>query len=329
MINDFTYLKPGTLQEALSMLADNKDECKIICGGQSLLVVMRQGMVVTDYLIDIKGLDKLSYITYGEKEGLKIGATTTHRTIEKSDLIKQKCPVLVDIEKKVASIQIRNWGSIAGNLAHGDAQAVADEVRALGRKALAVKMDVRSYPDVQKAFANIKENLGPVSTLVNNAALMGHNISIAKTTIGEWDDEVKICLNSAFYCIKEAWADMCANKWGRIISITSVAGVIGGYGQTSYGAAKGGLIALAKSTALEGARFNITANCVAVGISATDGYDLLPPPVREKVEKKTAVGRPADPQEIADAVAFLTSAGGKYMTGAVMNMMGGLDLFVF
>jgi CO/xanthine dehydrogenase FAD-binding subunit len=123
MIHDFTYLKPGTLQEALSMIADHKDECKIICGGQSLLVVMRQGMVVTDYLIDIKGLNELSYITYDEKEGLKIGATTTHRTIEKSKLIKQKCPILVDIEKKVASIQIRNWGSIAGNLAHGDAQA--------------------------------------------------------------------------------------------------------------------------------------------------------------------------------------------------------------
>lgn len=123
MIHDFAYLKPGTLQEAVSMLADHKDECKIICGGQSLLVVMRQGMVVTDYLIDIKGLDELSYITYDEKEGLKIGATTTHRSIEKSELIKQKCPILVDVEKKVASIQIRNWGSIAGNLAHGDAQA--------------------------------------------------------------------------------------------------------------------------------------------------------------------------------------------------------------
>ncbi len=209
------------------------------------------------------------------------------------------------------------------------ADTVADEIRALGRKALAVKMDVRSYPDVQKAFANIKNDLGPVSVLVNNAALMGHNISIAKTTIEEWDDEVKTCLNSAFYCIKEAWPDMCANKWGRIINITSVAGVIGGAGQSSYGAAKGGLIALAKSAALEGARFNITANCVAVGISSTDGYDLLPQPVREKVEKKTAIGRPAETQEIADAVAFLTSPGAKYMTGAVMNMMGGLDLFVF
>jgi carbon-monoxide dehydrogenase medium subunit len=105
------------------MLSDHQDTCKIICGGQSLLVVMRQGLLVTDHLIDIKGLDELNYITYGEKEGLKIGATTTHRTIEKSDLVKQKCPILVEIEKKVASIQIRNWGSIAGNLAHGDAQA--------------------------------------------------------------------------------------------------------------------------------------------------------------------------------------------------------------
>ena len=134
MIHDFTYLKPRTMQEALSMLADHKEECKIICGGQSLLIVMRQGMLVTDYLIDIKGLNELSYITYDEKQGLKIGATTTHRIIEKSELVKEKCPILVEIEKKVASIQIRNWGSIAGNLAHGDAQAgdLAPSLIALG-----------------------------------------------------------------------------------------------------------------------------------------------------------------------------------------------------
>jgi len=120
MIHDFTYLKPGSLQEALSMLAHHQDDCKIICGGQSLLIVMRQGLVVTDYLIDIKGLNQLSYITYDEREGLRIGATTTHRTVEKSELIKQKYPVLVAVEKRLASIQVRNWGTIAGNLAHGD-----------------------------------------------------------------------------------------------------------------------------------------------------------------------------------------------------------------
>ena len=120
MIHDFAYLKPGTLQEAMSMLAEHQDECKIICGGQSLLIVMRQGLVVTEYLIDVKGLKDLSYIKYNDKEGLKIGATTTHRTIEKSSVVKGKYPALVEMESKLASIQVRNWGTIGGNLAHAD-----------------------------------------------------------------------------------------------------------------------------------------------------------------------------------------------------------------
>ena len=144
------------------------------------------------------------------------------------------------------------------------AMAVAKEIQEMGRRSLAVGMDVSDYNDVQKGFAKIKQELGTVSILINNAALMLHNVSIYKTTVEEWDNEIKICLNSAFYCIKEVWADMCANKWGRIVNITSVAGVMGGYGQTSYGAAKAGLISLAKSAALEGARFNITANSVLV-----------------------------------------------------------------
>jgi carbon-monoxide dehydrogenase medium subunit len=81
---------------------------------------MRQGLLVTDFLIDIKGLSELAYITYDEKEGLRMGATTTHRTVEKSDIVKQKYPVLVAVEKRLASIQVRNWGTVAGNLAHGD-----------------------------------------------------------------------------------------------------------------------------------------------------------------------------------------------------------------
>ena len=168
-----------------------------------------------------------------------------------------------------------------------------------------------------------------MNILVNNAALMGHNISIAKTTTEEWDYEVKLCLNSAFYCIKEAWPDMCAGKWGRIVNMSSVAGVLGGAGQTSYGAAKAGLIALAKSAALEGARCGITANSVLVGICDTDSYEGLPEAVRHGVKKKTVFRRPANPREIADAIAYLCPDGAAYMTGAVMNMMGGLDLFVF
>jgi len=121
MIHDFTYLQPGSVKEALAMLAEHKDECKIICGGQSLLIVMRQGLVQVEYLVDIKGLNDLNYIKYDDKGGLKIGATTTHRTIEKSDVIVKKYPILADMEEKLASIQVRNWGTIGGNLAHADA----------------------------------------------------------------------------------------------------------------------------------------------------------------------------------------------------------------
>jgi 3-oxoacyl-[acyl-carrier protein] reductase len=229
----------------------------------------------------------------------------------------------LELAKMGADVAVTGWSHMEG------AMSLAKEITAMGRKSLAVKMDVADYGDVQKGFATIKSELGPVSILVNNAALMGHNITIAKTTVEEWDREVKICLNSAFYCIKESWADMCANKWGRIINITSVAGVLGGYGQTSYSAAKGGLTALSKSVALEGARFNITANCVLVGISATDNHMQLPEPVREKIEKRTAPRRPATPEEIAGAIGYVASDEAAYMTGAVMNMLGGLDLFVF
>lgn len=119
MINDFNYLKPGTLKEALAMYAEH-DDCKVICGGQSLLIVMRQGMISPEYLLDIKHVTELDYIKFDKKDGLRIGATTTHREIEKSNVIKKNYPVLVSMENKLASIQVRNWGTIGGNLAHAD-----------------------------------------------------------------------------------------------------------------------------------------------------------------------------------------------------------------
>ncbi len=208
-------------------------------------------------------------------------------------------------------------------------KAVADEIKAMGRRSLALRMNGRDYADTQKGFATIKSDLGPVNILVNNAAQMRRMVTIAKTVMEDWDNEVKLCLNSAFYCIKEAWADMCANKWGRIINMTSVAGMMGGYGQSSYSAAKAGLVGLTKSTALEGARFNITANCVFVGTANTEAYfEPISAENREKFEKRIALRRPAEPEEIADAIAFAVSDKAAYMTGAIVNMAGGIDLFV-
>ncbi len=120
MIRDFNYLKATSLKEALNLIDKHKDNGKIICGGQSLLILMRQGLVAPENLIDIKKVKDLSYIDFTPKEGLKIGATTTHREIEKSPLIKKHYPVLVDMEENVASVQTRNWGTIGGNLAHAD-----------------------------------------------------------------------------------------------------------------------------------------------------------------------------------------------------------------
>lgn len=120
MIRDFVYLRAKTVKEALDLLEQHKDENKIICGGQSLLILMRQRLVTPEYLIDIKRVEELNYINFDPKEGLKIGATTPHRAIEKSSMIKEHFPVLVDMEENLASIQTRNWGTIGGNLAHGD-----------------------------------------------------------------------------------------------------------------------------------------------------------------------------------------------------------------
>jgi 3-oxoacyl-[acyl-carrier protein] reductase len=217
--------------------------------------------------------------------------------------------------------------AVTGKSHFEGAVSVAEEIKGLGRNSVAIKMDASDYEDVKKGFAEVKQKLGAVNILINNAAQMGRFVPIHKIVIEDWDNEVKTCLNSAFYCIKEAWPDMCAQKWGRIVNITSVAGVMGGYGQTSYGAAKAGLISLAKSVALEGARFNITSNAVLVGAASTDAP--IAEDVRQKLESKILLRRLAQPQEIAGAVAYLTSDEAAYMTGAVMNMMGGLDLFVF
>lgn len=119
MIKDFEHFAPKTLKEALALLDKYQDDCKVICGGQSLLVLMRQGLVAPPYLIDIKGISELSYIK-DEKDGLKIGALTTHRAIEKSPVIQKKYPVLAKMETRLASIQTRNWGTIGGNVCHGD-----------------------------------------------------------------------------------------------------------------------------------------------------------------------------------------------------------------
>lgn len=119
-MKDFEYFAPKTVEESLSLLSQYKEESKIIAGGQSMLVIMRQGLLAPENVVDIKGITALDYMTYNEKEGLRIGALTTHRAIEKSPIIQKHFRVLSEMERNLATIQTRNWGTIGGNLCHGD-----------------------------------------------------------------------------------------------------------------------------------------------------------------------------------------------------------------
>ena len=100
-MKDFEYLAPKTVEEALTLLSQYREESKVIAGGQSLLILMRQGLVAPKYLIDIKSIPSLDYISFDRQEGLKIGSLCTHQTIEKSSVIRDKFSVLADMELKL------------------------------------------------------------------------------------------------------------------------------------------------------------------------------------------------------------------------------------
>ena len=119
-MKDFGYAAPKNVGEAIGLLAGLGGQGKIIAGGQSMLVLMKQNIFAPEFLVDIKGISELDYINYDAKKGLRIGAATTHRAIEQSPIIKKHYPVLSEMEENLAVVQTRNWGTIGGNLCHGD-----------------------------------------------------------------------------------------------------------------------------------------------------------------------------------------------------------------
>ena len=117
--------------------------------------------------------------------------------------------------------------------------------------------------------------------------------------------------------------------WGRIVNMASVAGTLGGFGQASYSTTKAGLLGLTKSLALEGARHGITANAIVPGIIGTEAFHMASAEMNERIIKRTALRRPGDPQDIANAIAFLSSDLAYYITGVGLNVSGGVELFTF
>ena len=132
-MNTFEYFPAKTVKEACDLLSQYGEEAKILGGGQSLVTLMKQNLVSPSYLIDIKDISELDYIRYDDEDGMRIGALTTHRSLETAEIVTEKYAMLADMERTLASVPVRNWGTLGGNLSHADpASDLAPTLMALG-----------------------------------------------------------------------------------------------------------------------------------------------------------------------------------------------------
>jgi 3-oxoacyl-[acyl-carrier protein] reductase len=205
------------------------------------------------------------------------------------------------------------------------AEEVVAAVESGGGKAVAIGADVSMPEQVDRLFAETAERFGQVEILVNNAGITSDNL-LLRMSVEEFDRVIATNLRSAFLCSKAAVRGMLRGRWGRLISISSVAGLSGNPGQANYAASKAGLIGLAKSVAKEVGSRGITVNVVAPGFVATDMTHGLGEEVKTSVLGSIALGRFGDPAEVAAVVGFLASEEAAYLTGQVISVDGGLAL---
>jgi len=208
-------------------------------------------------------------------------------------------------------------------------EATAGEIVELGRRSLALKCDVTDGAQVEAAVARTVDELGSVDILVNNAGTLDHVGQLEDQSPELWERDLRVNLTGAFNCARAVWPYMKETGWGRIVNMASVAGTLGGFGQASYSTTKAGLIGLTKTLALEGARHGITANAVVPGIIGTEAFHFGNPAMNERMVKRTALRRAGEPQDIANAIAFLCSDLAGYVTGVELNVSGGIELFTF
>jgi 3-oxoacyl-[acyl-carrier protein] reductase len=203
--------------------------------------------------------------------------------------------------------------------------AIEAEVTAVGAEALAVPMDVADAEQVKAGFKRAIEHFGRLDILVNNAAVTRDGLAV-RMKLDDWDAVLRTNLTGAHLCSQQTLAVMMRQRSGRIINVASVVAETGNAGQSNYVAAKAGLIGLTRALAVEVASRNITVNAVAPGFIVSPMTDPLSDTVKQALLERIPLGRMGTDAEIAAAIVFLASDEAAYITGAVLDVNGGLRM---
>ncbi|MFH0795565.1 MAG: 3-oxoacyl-[acyl-carrier-protein] reductase [Candidatus Omnitrophota bacterium] len=233
------------------------------------------------------------------------------------------------IGKAIALVLAREGRNIALNYVadteggnRRDAEKTREEIIHLGVNADIFESDVRDFQKVDDMVKKIISKYKNIDILVNNAAIL-RDKTLKKMSPDEWQSVIEVNLTGVFNCCRTVIEHMIENLWGRIVNISSISGQVGFFGQTNYAAAKAGIMGFTKSLARESASKNITVNAIAPGIVETEMARQIPENVRQEFLKQIPMGRFAQPEEIAELIAFLVSDKAGYITGQIIHINGG------
>ncbi len=244
------------------------------------------------------------------------------------ELLKGKTAIVTGGSRGIGSAIALDLASNGANVAinyRTSVEAAAEvigQIEAMGRKGLAVQADVASFEDAQRMTETVVTELGGLDILINNAGINRDGV-IWKMEEAQWDEVIAIDLKGTFNYIRAAAPIFKEQKSGKIVSVTSINGLRGKFGQSNYTAAKGGVIALTKTVARELGRYSVNVNAIAPGLIETDMVKEAPEKVREMALAEIVLGRLGTPEEVAWVVTFLCSERARHLTGEIITVDGG------